>query len=74
MKSEIIRKNPAFRGTPPAFGRSRSDTILVFLMKNKNLCDKKQNPPAATGGFTFDLMDRIRRPGTILEPFYWFIM
>ena len=38
MKSEIIRKNPAFRGTPPAFGRSRSDTIPVFLMKNRNLC------------------------------------
>ncbi len=36
-KSEIVRKNPAFRGTPPAFGRSRSNTILVFLMKNKNL-------------------------------------
>lgn len=32
-----VRKNPAFRGTPPAFGRSRSSTIIVFLMKINDL-------------------------------------
>ena len=44
-KSKIVRKNPAFRGTPPALGRSRSSTTIDFLMKINNLyisvCDKR---------------------------------
>ena len=31
-KSEIVRKNPASRGTPPAFGRSRSSTIIEGII------------------------------------------
>ena len=37
MKSEIIRKNPASLDTPVSKLTAWSITILVFLMKNKNL-------------------------------------
>ena len=37
MKEEIIRKNPASPDTPTGLPVVWSITILVFLMKNKNL-------------------------------------
>ena len=42
MKLEIIRKNPASPDTPVSKLTAWSITILVFLMKNKNLWRKEK--------------------------------